>query len=64
VLRLLADGWNNKAIAARPALTEGTVKNYVLTNLTTDQLRAIIPATNVRRPSHLLVDGDNPAIAS
>jgi two-component system response regulator DegU len=33
VLRLLADGWNNKAIAARLVLTEGTVKNYVSTIL-------------------------------
>ncbi len=29
VLRLLADGWNNKAIAAHLVLTEGTIKNYV-----------------------------------
>ncbi len=29
VLRLLAAGWTNKAIAAELVLTEGTVKNYV-----------------------------------
>lgn len=38
VLRLLADGWNNKSIAAKLVLTEGTVKNYVSTIL--DKLQA------------------------
>ena len=38
VLRLLADGWNNKAIAEQLVLTEGTVKNYVSSIL--DKLHA------------------------
>jgi DNA-binding NarL/FixJ family response regulator len=38
VLRLLADGWSNKAIAIHLVLTEGTVKNYVSTIL--DKLHA------------------------
>lgn len=38
VLRLLADGQSNRAIAARLALAEGTVKNYVSTIL--DKLHA------------------------
>jgi DNA-binding NarL/FixJ family response regulator len=38
VLRLLAEGWNNKRIAAELVLTEGTVKNYVSTIL--DKLHA------------------------
>lgn len=29
VLQLLAEGWNNKAIATHLFLTEGTIKNYV-----------------------------------
>jgi two-component system response regulator DegU len=33
VLRLLAEGWSNKAIAAELVLSEGTVKNYVSTIL-------------------------------
>jgi DNA-binding NarL/FixJ family response regulator len=54
VLRLLADGWNNKAIAARLGLTEGTVKNYVSTIL--DKLHAAnrTHATQIARKQGLI----------
>jgi DNA-binding NarL/FixJ family response regulator len=54
VLRLLADGWNNKAIAARLGLTEGTVKNYVSAIL--DKLHAAnrTHATHIARKQGLI----------
>ncbi|MBK9714517.1 MAG: response regulator transcription factor [Kouleothrix sp.] len=54
VLRLLADGWTNKAIAARLVLTEGTVKNYVSAIL--DKLHAAnrTQATQIARKHGLL----------
>jgi DNA-binding NarL/FixJ family response regulator len=54
VLRLLADGWTNKAIAARLVLTEGTVKNYVSTIL--DKLHAAnrTHATQIARKHGLI----------
>ena len=54
VLRLLAEGWTNKAIAARLVLTEGTVKNYVSAIL--DKLHAAnrTHATQIARKQGLL----------
>jgi DNA-binding NarL/FixJ family response regulator len=54
VLRLLADGWNNKAIAARLVLSEGTVKNYVSAIL--DKLHAAnrTHATHIARKQGLI----------
>jgi two-component system response regulator DegU len=54
VLRLLADGWTNKAIAARLVLTEGTVKNYVSAIL--DKLHAAnrTQATQIARKHGLI----------
>ena len=54
VLRLLADGWNNKAIAAQLVLSEGTVKNYVSAIL--DKLHAAnrTHATHIARKQGLI----------
>jgi len=54
VLRLLAEGYNNKAIAARLVLAEGTVKNYVSTIL--DKLHAAnrTHATQIARKQGLI----------
>ena len=54
VLRLLADGMNNKTIATQLALTEGTVKNYVSTIL--DKLHAAnrTHATTIARKQGLI----------
>jgi DNA-binding NarL/FixJ family response regulator len=54
VLRLLADGRTNKAIAAQLALTEGTVKNYVSSIL--DKLHAAnrTHATQIARQQGLI----------
>jgi two-component system, NarL family, response regulator DegU len=54
VLRLLADGWNNKSIAAQLVLTEGTVKNYVSAIL--DKLHAAnrTHATSIARKQGLI----------
>jgi DNA-binding NarL/FixJ family response regulator len=54
VLRLLAEGWTNKAIAAQLVLTEGTVKNYVSTIL--DKLHAAnrTHATQIARKQGLI----------
>jgi DNA-binding NarL/FixJ family response regulator len=54
VLRLLADGWNNKAIAAQLVLAEGTVKNYVSAIL--DKLHAAnrTHATRIARKQGLI----------
>jgi two-component system, NarL family, response regulator DegU len=54
VLRLLADGWTNKAIAAQLVLTEGTIKNYVSTIL--DKLHAAnrTHATQIARKQGLI----------
>ena len=54
VLRLLADGWNNKSIAAQLVLTEGTVKNYVSAIL--DKLHAAnrTHATQIARKRGLI----------
>lgn len=54
VLRLLGEGWTNKAIAGRLSLTEGTVKNYVSTIL--DKLHAAnrTQATQIARKRGLI----------
>jgi DNA-binding NarL/FixJ family response regulator len=54
VLRLLAEGWTNKAIASQLVLTEGTVKNYVSTIL--DKLHAAnrTHATQIARKQGLI----------
>jgi two-component system, NarL family, response regulator DegU len=54
VLRLLADGWNNKSTAAQLVLTEGTVKNYVSAIL--DKLHAAnrTHATSIARKQGLI----------
>jgi DNA-binding NarL/FixJ family response regulator len=54
VLRLLADGYSNKNIAARLALTEGTIKNYVSSIL--DKLHAAnrTHATQIARKQGLI----------
>jgi len=54
VLRLLAEGYNNKAIAAQLVLAEGTVKNYVSTIL--DKLHAAnrTHATQIARKQGLI----------
>jgi two-component system, NarL family, response regulator DegU len=54
VLRLLAEGYNNKTIAARLVLAEGTVKNYVSTIL--DKLHAAnrTHATQIARKQGLI----------
>ena len=54
VLRLLAEGWNNRRIAAQLVLTEGTVKNYVSTIL--DKLHAAnrTHATSIARKQGLI----------
>jgi DNA-binding NarL/FixJ family response regulator len=54
VLRLLADGSNNKMIAAQLVLTEGTIKNYVSSIL--DKLHAAnrTHATHIARQQGLI----------
>lgn len=54
VLRLLANGWTNKAIAAHLALTEGTVKNYVSVILNKLQATNRTQATQIARKQGLI----------
>lgn len=54
VLRLLADGWNNKMIAAHLALTEGTIKNYVSTILSKLHAANRTQATTIARKQGLI----------
>ena len=54
VLRLLAAGWTNKAIAAELALTEGTVKNYVSTILAKLHAANRTHATQIARKQGLI----------
>jgi len=54
VLRLLADGWNNKMIAAHLVLTEGTIKNYVSTILSKLHAANRTQATSIARKQGLI----------
>jgi DNA-binding NarL/FixJ family response regulator len=54
VLRLLAAGWTNKAIAAELVLTEGTVKNYVSTILAKLHAANRTHATQIARKQGLI----------
>ena len=54
VLRLLAEGSNNKAIAAQLVLAEGTVKNYVSTILNKLHAANRTHATQIARRQGLI----------
>nr|MBA3871684.1 response regulator transcription factor [Anaerolineae bacterium] len=54
VLRLLADGWNNKMIATHLVLTEGTIKNYVSNILSKLHAANRTQATNIARKQGLI----------